>query len=494
MFPQKPMQENQPPFAPVPPLVSPTGTPFQFAVTLRQERQPDTLDLEVTGPSPFTGRDLTTQYRLPLRDHASYLALFARLAQEFGLRVPLNLQASAPKPVGQVPYRVLLTQPLHPQILYGYGDPAVLRVEGSSGEGGRYYLLATSNDAPASFPILRSPDLEAWEWVGFVFPEGQKPLWAADGLLVSDYWAPELHRVGPEYRVYFVARDQHTRELCIGLARAASPEGPYRADPAPVLSGNVIDPHLYVQDDQVTYLFWKEDNNDVWPQRLLDLLTHQPGLVAALFKAEADQRTASFILALWAWARSLEPMERFQVMQVFIEAVTSQYLAFYDQLSHLWGDQPMAVQQQIREVQRYMKTPLFAQQLSADGTTLVGERTQIIENDLAWEAHLVEGMWVTRQADRFYLFYAGNDFSTDQYGIGVAHADHLLGPYHKSPSPILQTTAEWWAPGHPSVVTGPDGKPQLILHAYFPGKAGYKEFRAVLAVPLTFHGPQVTLG
>ncbi|WP_207430665.1 glycoside hydrolase family 43 protein [Sabulibacter ruber] len=478
-------------------LITPQGAPFRFEVRLREENEDGetTFIFEVTGQTPVSGEGKFRKYELAERAHTAYLTLFGTLATDFGLRTPQNKRQTAVKPSGNFPYQELLIYNLTPQILYGYGDPAVLRVEASTtAQDPTYYLVATTNDAPDSFPILRSKNLKEWQLVDFVFPKGRKPEWAAEGELVSDYWAPEMHQVGNEFRVYFVARDKNTHELCIGLARSSSPEGPFVPEKAPILKGNVIDPHVFVQDAETTYLFWKEDSNEVWPRLLIDLLYQNPTFIPQLFEEEEDQRTASFILAIWPWAKKLEPMERFLVTQVLIEAVISRYLEFYQQLEDLAGEQPPALQESIRTVQQFMKTPLYAQQMTPNGTDLLGERTKVLENDLAWEAHLVEGMWVTKQNNRFYLFYAGNDFSTDQYGIGVAHADALLGPYQKVSAPILQSTREWWAPGHPSVVTGPDGKPLMILHAYFPGKAGYKEFRAVLAAPLTFEGDQVKVG
>lgn len=70
--------------------------------------------------------------------------------------------------------------------------------------------------------------------------------------------------------------------------------------------------------------------------------------------------------------------------------------------------------------------------LSPHGSTLLGAPKKIIENDLPWEAHLVEGMWVTKHLNKYYLFYSANDFSTDQYGVGVAIADNPLGLSEKS--------------------------------------------------------------
>jgi hypothetical protein len=224
----------------------------------------------------------------------------------------------------------------------------------------------------------------------------------------------------------------------------------------------------------------------VWPQRLLDLLYENPSLVSFLFTGEEDQRTTSLITTLWPWARLLDPMERFQAIQLFIEAVIAQYALFYHRLQQMLTQQPEGVRERIRAVLHFMKTPMFAQALTPDGSALQGTRTKVLENDLDWEAHLVEGMWVTKQAGRFYLFYAGNDFSTDQYGIGVAVAPSPLGPFKKMRQPFLQSTAVWWSPGHPSLVTAPDGSQQLFLHAFFPGKAGYKQFRALLSLPVLF--------
>lgn len=474
-------------------LDPPGWMPFPFSIQVQETAGASNGGclFDVTGPDPRTGQPKTCRYQLNSRDHISYLDLFGQLALDFGLRLPQNRQKT-PKPALTVAYQEVLRENLSAGMIYGYGDPALIRVEQQSGNPW-YYLLATSNDAPDSFPLLRSANLTDWEFVNYVFPRGSKPPWAADGHLVSDYWAPEMHQVGGEFRVYFVARHRQTRELCIGMARSGHPEGPFQAQPEPVLAGNVIDPHILVADDGRAFLFWKQDNNDLWPGRLNDLLYTYPDLIPKLFPVREDQITASFLRTLWPWARGLEPMERFLVQQVLIEAVISMFAAFYDRLAGLAAGQIQPVRQAIQAVLDVMRTPVYAQQLSPDGSQLTGDRTKIIENDLDWEAHLVEGMWVTRQQNKYYLFYAGNDFSTDRYGIGVAVADSALGPYRKMPEAFLQSTPEWWAPGHPSVVTGPDGQTQLFLHAYFPHQAGYKQFRALLSIPVTFAGDKVLL-
>ncbi|MDB5118989.1 MAG: b-xylosidase/arabinofuranosidase, Glycoside Hydrolase Family 43-like protein [Sphingobacteriales bacterium] len=468
-------------------LFSPKHSPFQFDITIKQLAAG--YEFTVSTHDAVTRKVKTCSYILKDKQHQSYLNFYKKLADDFSLTIPKNRQHLLSEPSFKVDYQQVLTKNLMPEILYGYGDPAIILVD--EGQETCYYLVVTSNDAPNSFPIIRSKNLIDWESAGFVFPKGKKPKWAIDGELISDFWAAEMHQVGNEFRVYFVARDKHTKELCIGKAVSNQPKGPFIADPEPLLRGNVIDPHIYVDDDETTFLYWKEDNNDVWPSLLINLLHNHPKLITPLFTEVQDQLTASLTQTLWPWLKELEPMERFLAQQLFIETVTANYSAFYKKLETLRTHQSSNVQEDIDLILKFMKTPMYAQQLSSDGSQLINERIKIIENDLDWEAHLVEGMWVTKQLDNYYLFYAGNDFSTNEYGIGVAISKSATGPYKKMTQPFLQSSKDWWAPGHPSVVIAPDGKPTMFLHAFYPGQAGYKKFRALLSLPLVFTNESV---
>lgn len=422
-------------------------------------------------------------YSLPDCGQEAYLDFLSGAARDFGLRNPSGRAGFDPAPL-EPALRPILTRPISPQILYGYGDPCVVRAADPVSGRTAWWLTCTSNDAPDAFPILKSEDLEDWRLDGFVFPRGTAPCWTLTGADQADFWAPELHRVGEEWWLLFAARLMN-RELAIGLAKSASLQGPFTPEPEPLLSHGVIDPHLFVSGD-LRLLFWKEDANGVWPRRLAALLGRDPSLAGALFNADADRRTAAFAASIWPWAEQAEPMEQFFVLQPLIEAVTSDYAAFSRRLAK----RARAHRQEraaFDEITAALKTRIFAQPLSADGRTLEGEPAVVLENDQTWEAHLIEGVWVTRHADRFYMFYAGNDFSTAHYAIGAAVADHPLGPWKKT-RPLLRSSREWIGPGHPSVAPGPDGRPWLFLHAFLPGHAGYKAFRAVLGAPLEF-GP-----
>jgi len=248
------------------------------------------------------------------------------------------------------------------------------------------------------------------------------------------------------------------------------------------MSGGVIDSHLFIDGDGSKYLFWKDDTNSIWPRPLAMLLRRHSDLVGKLFASEAARRTAAFAAAIVPWANVQRPMVRFFLMHPLIEAALANWTQVREALVE-FGLAPAILEA--------MTTPIRARRIADDGRSLLGEDAIVLTNDLDWEGHLIEGPFVTRQEGRYWLFYAGNDFSTASYGIGVAIADHPLGPYTKQGEPLLKSTREWLAPGHASVAPGVEGRPQLFFHAFHPGTGGYNAFRALLTVGLRFGPTQV---
>jgi len=457
-----------------------------------------TLDVQPEGEgfriSVESSTDGSRTYEVPTATQQDFSTFFQQLSRDFGTRKPDIFAPAVERPAPTIRWRPLLTENASPQILVGYGDPAVFK------DGQDYWLVATSNDAPDAFPILHSTDLRRWDPRGFVFPEGHLPQWCAAGRNVADFWAPEMHKVGDEYWIVFTAR-QPSNALAIGLARSASPTGPWidngrpliTGQPLnttglgydagqPMLSGGVIDSHLFVDQDGTTFLFWKDDTNSIWPRPLAMLLRKHPELIDRLFEREEDRRSASFAAAIVDWANVQRPMVRFFVMQPIIEAA----LANWERVKSALVEFGLA-----SAILDAMTTPIRAQRVSGDGCSLLDEARIVLSNDLDWEGHLIEGPFVTRQDGRYWLFYAGNDFSTPHYGIGVAVADDPFGPYTKQGEPLLRSTSEWAAPGHASVAPGLDGKPQLFFHAFHPGTGGYNAFRALLTVGLRFSSERV---
>ena len=456
-----------------------------FAVDARDEG--DGVSIRVTGPGGRTASYLTVG-----RESRHYFDFFRQLHEDFGTRLPhffVDRRDFADTPPSWQP---LLTDNVSPKILAGYGDPAVLKTDDG------YYLLATSNDAPNAFPILHSSDLLHWEHKSFVFPEGAEPGWTAKGRHVADFWAPEMAQVGNEYWVAYTAR-QKNNALAIGLARADNPSGPFIDNGGPLVtgktinttgvphgavSGGVIDSHIFIDADGSRYLFWMDDSNGIWPRPLAMLLRERPELILRSFEHEEDRLSAAFAAAVVPWANTRRPMERFYLMNGMIEAALANWQTVKNALVDYGLD---------GEILEAMVTHVRAQGISDDGRSLVGESKIVLANDLDWEGHLIEGPFCTLHDGRYFLFYAGNDFGTPAYGIGVAVADHVLGPYRKQGDPILKSTRNWTAPGHASVAPGLDGQPQLFFHAFHPGDGGYNAFRALLTAKLRFTQERVEL-
>ncbi|HEY2516561.1 MAG TPA: glycoside hydrolase family 43 protein, partial [Polyangiaceae bacterium] len=133
----------------------------------------------------------------------------------------------------------------------GCADPGVLR------DGNSYVLTCTSGDAADAYPIYTSPDLATWTPAGHVFPSGHWPSWAK-----KDFWAPEIHKVGGKYVVYFSARGADNM-LAIGAASAPSALGPFTDIGAPLVhdaSMGLIDASE-INAPQGPYVLWKEDGN-----------------------------------------------------------------------------------------------------------------------------------------------------------------------------------------------------------------------------------------
>ena len=117
-------------------------------------------------------------------------------------------------------------------------------------------------------------------------------------------------------------------------------------------------------------------------------------------------------------------------------------------------------------------TPIWAQPLDDSGTKVTGQAVELIRNDADWEGPLVEGPYILRRGDWFYLFYSGNGCCGGDcnYAMGVARSHKLLGPWEKNPAnPILFANDTWKCPGHGSIMTDRRGRYWLLYHAYSTG-------------------------
>jgi beta-xylosidase len=138
---------------------------------------------------------------------------------------------------------------------------------------------------------------------------------------------------------------------------------------------------------------------------------------------------------------------------------------------------------------------LFAQALSADGLTLVGEPAALITSGAAWERPLIENPAMVVADQSFVLLYSGGWWESDGYAVGYATCDTPLGPCSKATvaGPLLASGGDEAGPGGACVVTGPAGDQWLAYHAWTAGAVGYEQdggVRSLRFAALTWSGTQ----
>ncbi|MEX2336040.1 MAG: family 43 glycosylhydrolase [Fulvivirga sp.] len=115
-------------------------------------------------------------------------------------------------------------------------------------------------------------------------------------------------------------------------------------------------------------------------------------------------------------------------------------------------------------------TPIWGQQMNEERTALLGEKFELFRNDPnTWEGNLVEGAYITRRGDYYYAFYSGDRCCGRPctYGIGVARAKDLRGPWEKfENNPLMKQNEDWKCAGHGSMVTDQKGNDYFLYHAY----------------------------
>lgn len=161
-----------------------------------------------------------------------------------------------------------------------FPDPAVLRAPD-----GFYYVYATQGTHEgrmANVQVARSRDLTRWEHLGDALPV--KPEWASR---TQDFWAPHVALHDGRYYLYYSAKPDAaltdtTRGLCLAVATAERPEGPFTDMGRPLQCGEGfvnIDPFSY--DDPATgrrLLYWGSGFGPIKVQELgPDRMSFAPG-------------------------------------------------------------------------------------------------------------------------------------------------------------------------------------------------------------------------
>jgi xylan 1,4-beta-xylosidase len=177
-------------------------------------------------------------------------------------------------------FAILFNHVVHAQQLVMPGDhpdPSVVKI------GDTYWASATSSNWFPAYPLMKSKDLVKWNTVGYVF--NQLPQWAD-----FYFWAPEINYDNGKVYVYYAAHKKNGN-LCVGVASADKPEGPYR-DHGPLVcqEAGSIDAFPMRDENGKLYLIWKEDGNSVgkqtpiWAQQMNEERTALTGEKKELFR------------------------------------------------------------------------------------------------------------------------------------------------------------------------------------------------------------------
>lgn len=119
---------------------------------------------------------------------------------------------------------------------------------------------------------------------------------------------------------------------------------------------------------------------------------------------------------------------------------------------------------------------LWAQRLDDEGDAVVDEAVVLLSHDRRWERPLIEAPSVATAGGRYWMLYSGGWWESDSYGIGVAVADRLLGPWHKLTRrrPWVASDATAAGPGGQEVFADRQADTTyLAYHAWDPERVGY---------------------
>jgi arabinan endo-1,5-alpha-L-arabinosidase len=156
-----------------------------------------------------------------------------------------------------------------------FPDPTVIRASD-----GWYYAYATQTvieGRTINIQVARSPDLITWEHLGDALPI--KPLWANQ---TQKFWAPHVSHFGETYYLYYSADPNTLTGLCLAVATAKTPRGPFADSGKPLKCGESfvnIDPMAF--DDPATgkrLLYWGSGFQPIKVQELApDRVSFMPG-------------------------------------------------------------------------------------------------------------------------------------------------------------------------------------------------------------------------
>jgi hypothetical protein len=113
-------------------------------------------------------------------------------------------------------------------------------------------------------------------------------------------------------------------------------------------------------------------------------------------------------------------------------------------------------------------TWIHVQRVAADGITFQGGATQVLRNDRADEAGIIEAPVMTKVGNQYVLFYSAGPYTTNQYGTNYAVSSSITGPFTKAFRFLMTTDSLDGAVGGPggADVLRDGGGDKLVFHGH----------------------------
>ncbi|MBQ9818523.1 MAG: family 43 glycosylhydrolase [Proteobacteria bacterium] len=281
----------------------------------------------------------------------------------------------------------------NPVIASDAPDPGAIWVDGT------YYVATTPG--PNGYQIFKSEELHTLKHVKDV--NMKKPNhngWAGGGT-----WAPEIHRVGKKFHLYYSANQKSDdtigkpgERFCVGVAIADAPDGDYKDRGTPLVCAGdsdaayerVIDASYFQDADGKHYVLWQQNGNRNNPSKI--------------YIQQLDVKEDGAVVDLMNGTKPVKLIESDQDWEMY---------------------------------------------------------------DVVNRRGVVEGPWLIRNGKYYYLFYSGNTYDGRKYAVGVARATAITGPYQKHDGPVMASRhTHFTSPGHGSVLKSPEGTWFHIYHAW----------------------------
>ncbi len=122
-------------------------------------------------------------------------------------------------------------------------------------------------------------------------------------------------------------------------------------------------------------------------------------------------------------------------------------------------------------------TRIFIRRMRTNGSGFApgSHSTELLRTEPGtWEGSVIENPAMFGYLDHYYLFYSGNDWSSDEYAVGYAICDSPTGPCRRpSAQPLIASHGTIAGPGGESPFLDTHGSFRMAYHAWTEDQVGY---------------------